>query len=54
MFDIIIVNLDSGSYLHMTLKKALATAEKEKKDFTFRLAWSIEGLLLLWSTLGTE
>ena len=30
MFDIIIVNLDAGSYLHMTPEKALAKAEKEK------------------------
>ena len=29
MFDIIIVNLDAGSYLHMTPEKALAKAEKE-------------------------
>ena len=32
MFDIRIVNLDGGSYLHMTPEKALAEAEKEKKD----------------------
>ena len=32
MFDIRIVNLDSGSYLRMTPEKALAKAEKEKKD----------------------
>ena len=32
MFDIIIVNLDVGSYLCMTPEKALAKAEKEKKD----------------------
>ena len=32
MFDIIIINLDSGSYLHMTPEKAIAMAEKEKKD----------------------
>ena len=32
MFDIIIVNLDAGSYLHMTPKKALEKAEKEMKD----------------------
>ena len=32
MFDIRIVNLDAGSYLRMTLEKALAKAEKEKKD----------------------
>ena len=31
MFDIGIVNLDSGSYLCMTPEKALAKAEKEKK-----------------------
>ena len=32
MFDIRIVNLDAGSYLRMTPEKALANAEKEKKD----------------------
>ena len=32
MFDIQIVNLDAGSYLRMTPGKALAKAEKEKKD----------------------
>ena len=33
MFDIRIVNLDAGSYLRMTPEKALAKAEKEKKDY---------------------
>ena len=33
MFNIQIVNFDAGSYLRMTLEKALAKAEKEKKDF---------------------
>ena len=32
MFDIRIVNLDTGSYLCMAPEKALAKAEKEKKD----------------------
>ena len=32
MFNIRIFNLDAGSYLHMTPEKALAKAEKEKKD----------------------
>ena len=32
MFDIIIVNLDLGSYLRLTPEKALAKTEKEKKD----------------------
>ena len=32
MFDIRIVNLGTGSYLRMTPEKALAKAEKEKKD----------------------
>ena len=31
LFDMIIVNLDSGSYLHQTSEKALAMSEKEKK-----------------------
>ena len=30
MFDIIIVNLNAGSYLRMTPEKALAKLEKEK------------------------
>ena len=33
MFNIRIFNLDAGSYLCMTPEKALAKAEKEKKDF---------------------
>ena len=32
MFKIRIVNLDAGSYLRITPEKALAKAEKEKKD----------------------
>ena len=32
MFDIRIVNLDTGSYLRMTPGKALAKSKKEKKD----------------------
>ena len=32
MFDIRIVNLDVVSYLRMTPEKALANAEKEKRD----------------------
>ena len=54
MSNIRIVNLDAGSYLRMTPEKALAKAEKEKSTCTFKLAWSIEGVLLLWSTLRTE
>ena len=44
MFDIRIVNLNAGSYLRMTPEKALAKAEKEKKDLC----------LFPWSTLRTE
>ena len=36
MFDIIIVNLGVGSYLHMTPEKDLAKGEKEKKDLYLR------------------
>ena len=36
MFDIIIVNLDAGSYLRMTPENALAKLEKEKKDLYFQ------------------
>ena len=32
MFDIRIVNINTGSYLRMTPEKGLAKAEKEKKD----------------------
>ena len=32
MFDIIIVKLNVGSYLHMMPKKALAKADKGMKD----------------------
>ena len=32
MFDIRIVNLNTGSYLHMTPEKALAKGEKKNKD----------------------
>ena len=32
MFEIRVFNLDAGSYLRMTPEKALAKAEKEKKD----------------------
>ena len=32
MFDIRIFNLNAGSYLHMTPGKALAKADKEKKE----------------------
>ena len=32
MFDIIIVNLDPGSYLLMTPQKALTKMDKDKKD----------------------
>ena len=32
MINIRIVNLDAGSYLRITQEKALAKAEKEKKD----------------------
>ena len=54
MFDIRIVNLDEGSYLRMTPEKDLAKPEKGKMTCTFRLAWGVEGLLLLWYTLLTE
>ena len=32
MFEIRITNIDAGSYLRMTPKKALAKADKDKKD----------------------
>ena len=35
MFDVKIVNLDVVSYLRMTLEKALAKAQKEKKGLYF-------------------
>ena len=54
MFDIRIVNLDAGSYLRMMPEKALSNSEKERRTCTFRLAWSIGGILLPWSTMQTE
>ena len=36
LFEIKIVNLDASSYLHHTSAKALAMAEKEKKDKYFQ------------------
>ena len=54
MFDIRTINLDTGSYLQMMPEKALAKAENEIGFFAFRLAWIVEGLLHLWSTLRTE
>ena len=37
MFDIIIVNINAGSYLRMTPEKDLALEEKKKSTYTFRL-----------------
>ena len=54
MFDIRIFNLDAGYCLRMTPEKDLAKAEKKIRTCTFRLSWSVEGLLLLYSTLRTE
>ena len=54
MFDIRIFNLNAGSYLRMTPEKDLSKAKKENKDLSFRILWSVEVLLLLWSTLRTE
>ena len=54
MFDIQIVNLDAGSYLRMTPEKALSQRRRMKRrTCTFRLAWSVEGLLIQWYTLRT-
>ena len=36
IFDILFVNLNTGSYLRMTPEKSLAKAEKEKKDMYLR------------------
>ena len=55
MFDIIIVNLDAGSYLCMTPEKDLTKAVKENKDLylqaflerrsTFtHMAYSVDGI----------
>ena len=54
MFDIRIFNFDAGSCLRMTLEKVLAKAEKEIRTCTFRLPWSVERLLHIWSTLWME
>ena len=54
MFDIQIVNLDAGSYLRKTPETALAKAEKKRRTFTFRLAWTVDRIFLPWSILKTE
>ena len=51
MFDIQNFNLDVGSYLRMMPEKALAKAEKEKKDLYLQAG--LEVLSLQWSTLRT-
>ena len=54
MFDIRIVNLNASSYLGMMPEKALAKGEMEKRDLYLQSCWSVEGLLLQWSTLRRE
>ena len=54
MFNIIIINLDAGSYLCTMPENSLSKAEKKKKDYTVILAWSVDILLIQWSTLQTE
>ena len=54
IFDVIIVNLDVGSYLNMIHKKAPAKAEKYKKDKSFRLYCMVEVPSPQWSTLIME
>ena len=54
MFNIQMVKLDAGSYLCMTLEKAIAKAEKEIRTYTFRLAWRVEGLLFPRNNLQIE
>ena len=54
MFDIRIVNLDAGSYLRMTPEKAQQRRRRKRRTCSFRLAWSVEGLLLQWFTMQNE
>ena len=54
VFEIKVVNLNAGYYLRMTPEKDISKADKERRICTFRLAWSVDRLLLQWSTLRTE
>ena len=54
IFDIIIVNLNVGSYLHMMPKKGLSKAGKEKKDLYLQACLERRHSLLLCSTLSAE
>ena len=54
LFEMQIFNLDAGSYLRQTSTKALTTTDKEKKTSTSSPVWSVEIILLLWSTLRME
>ena len=53
MFDILIVNLNAGSYLHMTLEKDLEKAEKEKKDLYLQDCLERRRTFIKCSTLQT-
>ena len=54
MFRKIIVNLNTGSYLCMMPESLLQRQRRKIRTCTFRLACSVEVLLLLWFTLRTE
>ena len=51
MFDIRIVKLNAGSYLHMTPEKALAKTDKENKDLYLQACLERRRTLILWCTL---
>ena len=46
MFDIRIVNLNTGSYLRMMKKHILQMQRRKRRIHTFRLTWSIDIRLL--------
>ena len=54
MFDIIIANLDAGSYLCMSPERLLHRRRRKIRIHKLRVDESVEGHLLLWSTLRTE
>ena len=54
MFGILIMNINTGSYLCMTLKNDLANAEKDKKNKCVQASWSAGVILIPWLTLRTK
>ena len=54
LFDMCIFNLDADSYLRQTSAKALATAEKKKKDKYLQPGLERRRCSLLWCTPWME